>query len=113
MSLIKIIVYQTNTQKEPFTEWYLGLDTKVKAIITSRLKRICSGNFGDSKLLKQAAGIREIRIDYGPGYRVYFVMHGNTIVILLNGGDKKSQDRDIGKAKKFWLDYKELYEEKT
>ena len=63
------------------------------------------GNFGDAKQLKGKNGIWELRIDYGPGYRVYFGKKGTTIVIILAGGSKKSQDRDIAKADKYWLDY--------
>lgn len=65
------------------------------------------GNFGDAKMIKGGEGIWELRIDYGPGYRVYFGKQGATIVILLTGGDKKSQNRDIAKAKRYWLDYKD------
>ncbi|MFI5333281.1 MAG: type II toxin-antitoxin system RelE/ParE family toxin [Candidatus Babeliales bacterium] len=107
MSLIKIIVYKTNTQKEPFTEWLFDLDKETRALITARLKRLSLGNFGKSKLLKQASGVWELIIDYGPGYRIYFGKEGNSIVVLLTGGDKGSQTRDIAKAERYWLDHKE------
>ncbi len=107
MSLIKIITYKTSTGKEPFTLWALDLDKMTRATVTTRLKRISLGNFGDCKVLKNASGVSELRIDYGSGYRIYFGKEGNTIVVLLVGGDKGSQERDITKAQKYWLDYKE------
>lgn len=107
MSLIKIVVYKTDTKKIPFKDWYLGLDTKVRVIIDTRLDRLSLGNFGDYKLLKNANGVYELRIDYGPGYRIYFGKDGHTIVVLLVGGNKSSQERDIAKAQRYWLIYKE------
>ena len=107
MSLIKIIVYKSGSGKEPFILWLSDLDAETKATISTRLKRVSLGNFGDCKFLKNASGISELRIDYGPGYRIYFGKQGNTVVVLLIGGDKASQDRDIAKAQKYWLDFKE------
>lgn len=65
------------------------------------------GNFGDSKAIKNGNGIRELRVDFGPGYRIYFGMKGPVVVILLLGGDKNSQNKDISKAKNYWNDYLE------
>ncbi|MFA6065968.1 MAG: type II toxin-antitoxin system RelE/ParE family toxin [Candidatus Babeliaceae bacterium] len=107
MSLTKIIIYKTNTGKEPFTRWLLDLDKMTRSIVITRLKRVSLGNFGDSKLLKQADGVWELRIDYGSGYRIYFGKQGNTIIVLLVGGDKRTQDKDIVKAQRYWLNYKE------
>ena len=107
MSLIKTIIYKTSTKKEPFTQWLLDLDPTTRSIMITRLKRLSLGNFGDCKMLKQASGIWELRIDYGAGYRIYFGKLGNTIVVLLVGGDKGSQKRDIDKAQRYWLEYKE------
>lgn len=76
-------------------------------MIKSRINRIRLGNFGDAKMLKGTGGIWELRIDWGPGYRIYFGKAEKMIVMLLTGGDKKSQTRDIEKAKRYWLDYKE------
>jgi putative addiction module killer protein len=70
------------------------------------------GNFGDCKLIKGGEGVSELRIDYGPGYRIYFGKDKATIVALLIGGNKGSQTRDIAKAKRYWLDYKESLDEK-
>lgn len=106
MSVIRTITYKTSTGKEPFVDWLLDLDTDTRAIVVTRLKRVSMGNYGDCKLLQSAGGVWELRIDYGSGYRVYFGKEGNAIVILLVGGDKKSQSRDIIKAQRYWLDYK-------
>ena len=108
MSLIKILVYTTSSGKAPFSIWRDSLDLKTRAIIKTRLDRIRLGNFGDSKPIKNGEGVKELRISYGPGYRIYYGMNGSTLVILLVGGDKKSQARDIAKAKQYWLDAKEL-----
>ena len=108
MSLIKTIIYQTSTGKEPFTEWLVGLDKTTRAVVITRLKRVNLGNFGDCKLLQKASGVWELRIDYGSGYRIYFGKQGTTIIVLLVGGDKGSQERDIAKAQQYWLDYKGL-----
>lgn len=79
-----------------FDDWFAGLrDRHAKARIISRISRIEMGNFGDHKFF---SGIGELRIDYGPGYRVYFVKRGEVLVILLCGGDKDSQGRDIRRA---------------
>lgn len=107
MSLIQIIIYSTRTEKEPFSEWEDGLDKFIHAAITKRLKRMQIGNFGDAKMIKGGGGIWELRMPYGSGYRIYFGKKRKSAVILLTGGDKGSQKRDIAKAKQYWLDYKE------
>jgi putative addiction module killer protein len=68
-----------------------------------RIRRLSLGNFGDAKSIGN--GIAELRIDYGPGYRVYFLRRGSALVILLAGGDKRTQDRDIASAKKLASDW--------
>ena len=79
-----------------FLEWLRNLrDERAKARIQIRIDRLEFGLFGD---VKRFDGIGEMRIDYGPGYRVYFVQHGETVVVLLCGGDKGSQRRDIKRA---------------
>ena len=105
---IKISIYTTSAGKAPFKAWLNDLDVKTRAIIKTRLDRIGLGNFGDSKPIKNGGGVKELRISYGPGYRIYYGMKGSTLVILLVGGDKKSQNRDITKAKRYWLDIKEI-----
>ncbi|MCL4229165.1 type II toxin-antitoxin system RelE/ParE family toxin [Candidatus Dependentiae bacterium] len=107
MTTIKIIIYKTSTNKEPYADWENQLDIKMLAVIKSRLNRIKLGNFGDAKKLKGTNGLWELWFDIGPGYRVYFGKHERTLVVLLMGGDKKSQTSDIKKAQRYWLDYKE------
>ncbi len=107
MSLIKIIIYKTSSNREPYSDWENQLDTITLAAIKSRLNRMRLGNFGDAKPLKGTSGLWELRLDIGPGYRIYFGKHERTIVVLLKGGHKKSQTSDIKKAQRFWLDYKE------
>ena len=82
---------------ETFERWFIGLrDRKAVARITSRIDRLQLGLFGDVKPVGE--GVSELRIDYGPGYRIYFVQRGREVVILLVGGDKRTQSRDIEKA---------------
>ena len=77
-----------------FDHWYDGLrDRQGRARIAARLRRVELGNFGDVKPV--GSGVSELRIDYGPGYRVYYTKHGLEVVLLLAGGDKKTQTRDI------------------
>ena len=84
-------------ETEEFARWLGKLrDERTKERIAKRLAYVQAGRLGDVKYFD---GIAEIRIDYGPGYRVYFVKRGLTIILLLCGGDKSSQDRDIGRAK--------------
>jgi putative addiction module killer protein len=84
-------------QTAVFQDWLKGLkDTEAARRIASRVVRLEAGLLGDAKFFE---GIGELRVDYGPGYRVYFVRRGNEIVILLCGGDKRSQSRDIERAK--------------
>jgi putative addiction module killer protein len=84
-------------QTEVYAHWFDGLtDRKARARIDVRIRRLSLGNPGDVKPVGE--GVSELRIDYGPGYRVYFTQRGNTLVILLAGGDKRTQDRDIETA---------------
>ena len=100
-----IDVYETSTGKLPYSEWENSLSGRGRAIITTRLIRIRQGNFGDCKPIKGTHGVYEFRIDFGPGYRIYYGMKGKKIILLLCGGDKETQNKDIQKAKTFWEDY--------
>ena len=97
--------YLTDNGWSPFKEWLDSLrDVKGRAKIRVRLDRVRLGNFGDSQGV--GGGVQELRIEYGPGYRVYYGRVGETIVILLCGGDKSSQSNDIDLAKQYWKDYR-------
>ena len=86
-------------QTEAYFQWFDSLrDRRARARINARIRRLSLGNFGDVKPIGE--GVSELRIDFGPGYRVYFVQRGQTLVVLLAGGDKRTQDRDIKKALK-------------
>lgn len=99
-----VIVYREKTGKEPFTDWLNDLrDPKTRRRILQRLFRLESGYFGDCKAV--GGGVSELRFFFGPGYRVYFGKDGDTIVVLLCGGDKSSQRRDIRQAKAYWKEY--------
>ncbi len=107
MSTVKIITYCIKaTGKEPFLEWLEEQDLKTQSIVYTRLDRVALGNFGDCKRINNGDGIWELRIDYGSGYRIYFGKQGNSVVVLLIGGDKGSQSRDITKAKHYWATFK-------
>ena len=102
--VIELREYLTENGQNPFRTWLEGLrDRQARAKIRVRLNRIRLGNFGDSKSVGD--GVSELRIPHGPGYRVYFGRKDNTVVILLYGGDKKSQSRDIALAQEYWRDY--------
>ncbi len=97
--------YSTADGKVPFSEWLDSLrDLKAKFKIDRRLDRVGTGNFGDYRAVGE--GVYELRINYGPGYRVYFGQVEETIVLLLIGGDKSTQEQDIRKAKTYWTDYR-------
>jgi len=93
-------------QTEIFRKWRMKLkDERARVLIASRLDRLAFGNAGDVRPVGQ--GVSELRIDQGPGYRVYFQKRGNTIVLLLCGGDKRTQDRDIEIAKRLAAEWSE------
>ena len=102
---VEIRRYRTLRGTEPFTDWISGLhDRGARARILVRIERVALGNLGDAKPLRQ--GVWELRIDTGPGYRVYFAREGRVVVILLGGGDKRTQDADIEKAIDSWDEYR-------
>jgi putative addiction module killer protein len=84
-------------QTDEYAAWFQRLrDRQAQVRINARIRRLSLGNPGDVKPVGE--GVSELRIDYGPGYRVYFIQQGNTLVVLLAGGDKRTQDRDIQTA---------------
>jgi putative addiction module killer protein len=100
-----IEIYQTSVGKKPFERWFDKLkDVKVKALIFDRLDRIKLGNFGDTKCIGD--GVSELRFHRSPGYRVYYAKSGIKIILLLCGGAKDTQPKDINLAKQYLLDFK-------
>ena len=103
--MIELVHYQDENGRHPFREWIATLrDEMAKARIVMRLRQIESGNLGDSKPVGE--GVTKLRIHVGAGYRVYCGRHGQQYVILLCGGDKSSQAKDIARAKTLWSDWK-------
>ena len=105
MEVLPVIVeeYALSGGRRPFREWVERLgDRRANQVIFKRIERLRSGNFGDCKYIES---IIELRIDYGPGYRIYCGWKKKAVVILLIGGDKKSQDTDIQTAKSYWAEY--------
>ncbi len=97
-------LYLARSGTSPFEEWFDGLsDIRARARILARIARLRAGNPGDWKAV--GTGVFELRIDYGPGYRLYFGREGSDLVILLVGGAKGSQRRDIQRAQVYWHDY--------
>ena len=99
------LVEYVEDEKSYFAEWFTGLDAAPAARIDRYVRRMESGNFGDSKSVGK--GVRELRIDLGPGYRVYYGIDEGRIVLLLGGGTKRGQSRDIRNAIDRWTTYKE------
>ncbi len=105
MAGYQLLYYQSATNEQPFPEWLAGLkDVQARARIQTRLNRLALGNFGDCEPV--GSGILELRVNWGPGYRVYFARVGQVIVLLLCGGDKTTQQKDIDRAKACFEDYK-------
>ena len=96
--------YLDRAGSSPFAAWFQRLDAAVAAKVTTAIRRLELGNFSNVKGV--GTGVFEYRIDFGPGYRVYFGRDGAAVVILLGGGTKKRQDRDIATAHERWADYK-------
>ena len=103
MALIEILLYRKG-HSNPFSEWLTSLrDARAVGVVRARLNRIRLGNFGDCKSV--GGGVEELRIDFGPGYRVYYGREGSLVVVLLCGGSKKSQAKDIVTAQRQWKEY--------
>ncbi len=103
--MIELFRYQRVDGREPVTDWLDSLRDKVaEARIRVRLRQVQAGNFGDSRPVGD--GVAELRIHVGGGYRVYFGRHGKAVVVLLCGGDKRSQAADIKNARELWSEWK-------
>jgi putative addiction module killer protein len=101
----RIDFYVLRNGKAPFEQWLNGLrDRRARARINARLARVRLGNLGEARDVGE--GVHELKIDYGPGYRLYFGNAGSDVVLLLCGGDKSTQETDIKRAKEYWSEYK-------
>ena len=103
--MIEIHPYVSQRGKDIFDYWLTQLaDARAQAKIAVRINRLAAGNFGDCKSLRQ--GLFEVRIVWGPGYRIYYATIGTSCVLLLCGGDKRTQSADVERAIDYWNDYK-------
>ncbi len=101
---MEIVHYTTEDGADLYQKWLDGLrDNRAKIAVLRRIDRAALGNFGDHKSCRE--GVSEMRVDVGPGYRVYYFQHGQTLVVLLCGGDKRTQDADINKAVDYRADF--------
>lgn len=102
---MEILEYQTEDGRSVFAKWFDGLEPVAAAKVTTALTRLALGNTSNVKSV--GSGVSELKIDFGPGYRVYFGRDGAEIVILLGGGTKQRQQRDIAAAQLHWQEYKQ------
>jgi putative addiction module killer protein len=108
-TVIEVRHYVSPAGIDVFDEWLSELaDRRAQAKIAARINRLAAGNFGDCKPLRE--GVCELRIDWGPGYRVYYAMAGRVCVLLLCGGDKRKQSADIARAIDYFKDFRERTE---
>jgi len=98
-----VIYYAQADGVEPFVEWLNTLSNSFQDRVLRRLQRVQLGNLGDHKRVE--GDVQELRLHFGAGYRVYFAEDGETIVVLLSGGDKATQRKDIKRAQRYWQDY--------
>ncbi len=102
----EVIYYKKEGGVVPFLQWLYSIkDGVTKARIRIRIDRVAAGDLGDYHPVGE--GVNELRLNYGPGYRIYFGFDGQKIIVILCGGDKGSQNKDIRLAKKYWKNYKE------
>lgn len=98
--------YQTENGRIPFREWLESIrDIRARTRLVARIDRAAHGNFGDWKSITNGNGLCELRDFYGPGYRIYYKIIGDTVMILLAGSDKDTQERTIAKAKEYLADF--------
>ena len=101
----EVVAFRAKDGQVPFEDWLNDLkDKRAVARVLARLARVRQGNLGDCKSVGE--GVSELRVDCGPGYRVYLGQKGQTLVVLLCGGNKRTQDRDIRLAKQYWHEFK-------
>lgn len=111
LKLRDIIYYTTESGKQPAREWLHSIKDKLtRAILYKRIKQAGYGQFGNHKNL--GSGVYELKINFGSGYRIYYGLYNDEIILILIGGDKSSQTKDIKKAKNYWASWKDLNYEK-
>ena len=103
--MVKVVHYVAEDGTDYFDEWLQNQDTEIRARVQTRIDRVELGNFGDHKGVGK--GVSELRIDFGPGYRVYYGLDSEKLVILLVGGTKKRQAHDIEMAQACWKTYQQ------
>ena len=103
--VIQVVEYEDLSGRSPYKDWFDGLNAPAAAKVASAIIKISLGNLAKSKSVGE--GVSEFKIDFGPGYRIYFGRDGNTLVILLGGGTKQHQSRDIREAHQRWREYKQ------
>ncbi len=109
--MIEIREYITTEGRSPYARWFDGLNARAAAKVATALVRMEQGNLSNAKSV--GAGVSERRIDFGPGYRVYFGKDGDTLIILLGGGTKKRQQKNIETAQDLWREYKRRKRQET
>ena len=105
MSTLRVVHYVTNDGKDTFDAWFRRQNIQTRARVQTRIDRLELGNFGDCKSV--GGGVSELRANFGPGYRIYFGRDGAELVILLGGGTKARQARDIETCRWYWEAYKQ------
>ena len=109
--MIEIREYLDTQGRSPYARWFDRLNARAAAKVATALVRMEQGNLSNAKSV--GGGVSEYRIDFGPGYRVYFGKDGDTLIILLGGGTKKRQQRDIEAAQDLWREYKQRKRQET
>lgn len=102
--VMELLYFVTEEGQQPFEDWFIDLDATASARVTVALQRLRQGNFSSLKTVGE--GVLECRVDFGPGYRIYLGRDGDALIILLTGGTRKRQQRDIDAAKTLWASYK-------
>ena len=110
LGMLKLFEYVRIDGSCPFADWFAALNKEAAAKVAVALERMEAGNLGDHKAVGQ--GISERRINFGPGYRIYFGRDGDTLIVLVGGGTKARQNRDIKNAQEAWAEYKATKQKK-
>ncbi len=109
--MIEVREYVDTDGRSPYARWFDGINARAAAKVATALVRMEQGNLSNVKGVR--AGVSEYRLDFGPGYRVYFGKDGDTLIILLGGGTKKRQSKDIEAAQDLWREYKQRKRQET